>query len=221
MKLWPGGTGLLALASSALLAACAGGPGAEQKVAHAKAALQAAAPCCANLAQARRTALPAAQADIPIDEHSQVYRFDDAKAYFVLLELPAFARQYSIDITSVASSAGMQDQSVLVPRVALFDAVFTRTRLFDEKDLRRRGSNLERTVFINTADAQERYLAIYGTELPTIERSVANVTNTPVVAGTVAFTLVSGQDTKLSVRSSPTGVLRLQTVGLSPNAGAR
>jgi Maltose operon periplasmic protein precursor (MalM) len=213
--------GLLVLAGSALLAACAGGPGAEQKVAQAKAALQSAAPCCTSLAQALRTPLPAAQTEVPVDERSQVYGFDDAKAYFVLLELPAFARQYSIDITSVASGS-MQDQSVLVPRVALFDAGFKRTRLFDEKDLRRRGSNLERTVFINSADGQERYLAIYGAELPTLERSVANVTSTPVVAGTGVFNFVSGQDAKLSVRSSPTGMLRLQTVGLvSPNAGAK
>lgn len=164
--------------------------------------------------------LPAGPADVAIDERAQVYSFDDAKAYFVVLELPAFSVPYSVGITSVAT-AGTTDQSVLVPRVALFDAEFKRTRLFGSDDLRHRGSNLERTVFINAADARERYIVIYGSELPTIERSYSGVTNTPVVVGAGVLNLVGGQEAKLSVRSSPIGTLRLGTSGLNANAGVK
>ena len=199
-----------------MLGGCATLPTATQIVADARAALDAAPLCCAGLAQAQRLPLPLAPAQVAIDKRSPAFDFGGHKAFFVLYELPAYSQPYSIVLTSQAAGSA-QDVAIFIPRIALYDAGFEVSRHFDEKTLRNRGNNLERTVFVNAGNAGERYLAIYGSDLSSsIERAYSMVTVTPVVAGPVMFNMYGGMDGKSVLRSSPVGTLALEVQGLAP-----
>jgi hypothetical protein len=179
-------------------------------------ALAAAPVCCTTLATAIRQPLPVLPqpAEALIDAKSQAFNFGGNKAFFVLYELPKYDQPYSIVLTSVGAGT-LQDSALLIPRVATYDGEFKVQRFFDEKTLRNRGNNLERTVFINPSDAGERYLAIYGSDLSaSIERAYSMVTVTPVYAGPVMFNMYNGVDGKSVLRSSPAGKLQLEVRGL-------
>jgi hypothetical protein len=207
--------------TAALLAGCAT-PG-KDVVAAGSVDLAAAPLCCgATLAEAPRKPLPAAAQPLALalDKASPAWSFGGVKAYFVLFELPAYSQPYSFTITS-QPSAGIGDLALLIPRVALYDAQWQPTRYFEEKTLRNRGNQLERTVFVNPGNAGERYVAIFGSDLSaSIERSYQMVTSTPVFAGPVMFNMVSGHDGKSVLRSSPVGNLTLQVHGLDQPAAA-
>lgn len=217
--MWRSGPAYTALAM--VLAGCAQIPPGTKVVAAGKQALDAAPLCCASLATAQRGALPLQPQQVEIDAKAQAFDFGGNKAFFVLYELPAYAKPYSILLTSLAG--GQQgDVALLVPRVALYDADFKVTRFFDEKTLRNRGDNLERTVFVNPSNAQERYIAVYGSDLSaSIERAYSMVTVTPVAAGPVMFNLYGGRDGKSVLRSSPVGKLQIEVQGLAPAVAAR
>jgi hypothetical protein len=185
-----------------------------------KQALAGAPLCCESLKTAKRSPLPgsAGEVEVLIDRTAQAFNFGGSKAFFVLYELPAFKKTYSIGITSNPQGP-ITDVALLIPRVALYDADFNVTRFFDEKTLRNRGNALERTVFINPDNAKERYIAIFGSDLSSsIERAYSMVTVTPIFAGPVVFNWVSGTDGKSLLRSSPTGSLKLEVQGLTAGA---
>jgi hypothetical protein len=205
-----------AAAALALLAGCATVPSGQKLLADGQAALDAAPLCCSDrgLASAQRSALPLVPASIEIDGHAQAHDFGGNKAFFAMYELPAYSTPYAIKLTS-RPKGGLADVAILVPRVALYDADFKLTRYFDDKTLRNRGNDLERTVFINPGDARERYIAIHGSNLSaSIERAYSMVTVTPVVAGPVIFNMYGGQDGKSVLRSAPTGTVQLEVQGL-------
>lgn len=205
------------LAAVAALAGCAAAPAGRQVAADARAALEVAPLCCKSLDGARRQPLPvAAPVEVVIDTGAQAFDFGGNKAYFVLYELPPFERPYSVRLTSHADGP-LNDAALLIPRVAMYDAHFKPLRFFDEKTLRNRGNNLERTVFVNPANAGERFLAIYGSDMnASIERAYSMVTVTPVVAGPVIFNMVSGQDGVSKLHSAPVGKLTIEVLGLQP-----
>lgn len=209
---------MLALVASLLASGCAG-PTGQQRVVDAKAALDRAPTCCRSLAEARREALPRTTLDVQVDgTTSQAFDFGGNKAFFRLFELPVFSKTYAVVLTSAALGP-MTDVALFIPRVAVYDADFRVTRFFDEKTLRNRGNDLERTLFFNPANAGERYLAVYGADLSaSIERAYSMVTVTPVVAGPVMFNVVSGTDGKSILRASPAGTLRVEVQGLEPAA---
>lgn len=159
--------------------------------------------------------LPAVPTDVVIDATAQAFDFGGNKAYFTLYELPPFADTYSVVVTSQAEGT-LQDTALFIPRMATYDASFKLVRYFDEKTLRNRGNNLERTVFFNPADRAERYLAIYGSDLSaSIERAYSMMTVTPVTVGVVTFNIYGGHDGKSTLRSAATGKLRLDVQGLT------
>lgn len=199
-----------------MLAACGTPPpNGQQLLASGQTALDAAPMCCAQgLDKATRAPLPLVPTTVEIDARAQAHDFGGNKAFFVLYELPAFSVPYSINLTSRAKGP-LQDVAILVPRVAVYDADFKLTRYFDDKTLRNRGNDLERTVFINPANAGERYLAIHGSNLAaSIERAYSMVTVTPVAAGPVVFNMYGGQDGKSVLRSAPTGSVQVEVQGL-------
>lgn len=202
--------------AAVLLAGCAGTTG-SQKAADAKAALERAPVCCASLAEARREPLPRVPSEVPIDaQTSQAFDFGGNKAFFRLFELPPFSATYSVLLTSSASGS-INDAALFIPRVAIYDAEFRVTRFFDEKTLRNRGNDLERTVFFNPPNANERYMAVYGSDLSaTIERAYSMVTVSPIVAGPVIVNIVSGVDGKSVLRSAAAGMLLIDVQGLPP-----
>lgn len=204
------------LAASLLLGGCAG-PSGQQIVADGKSALDRTPSCCRTLAEAPRRPLPREATDLTIDaKTAQAFDFGGNKAFFVLFELPRFQATYSIVVSSIAQGP-LQDVAIFIPRVALYDEAFQVTRFFEEKTLRNRGNNLERTVFINPPNAGERYLAVFGSDLSSsIERAYSMVTVTPVFAGPVMFNMYGGVDGKSVLRSSPVGTLRLEVQNLAP-----
>jgi hypothetical protein len=196
-----------------LLAACAAPTGRDIVAASSK-ALKAAPVCCGTLAAARRAPLPKEPADVVVDTSAQAFDFGGNKAFFVLYELPPFKETYSVLVTSFATGT-MQDSALFIPRVATFDAGFRLVRYFDEKTLRNRGNDLERTVFFNPQDRNERYLAIYGSDLSaSIERAYSMMTVTPITVGVATFNVYGGQDGKSTLRSAPTGKLKIEAQGL-------
>jgi hypothetical protein len=204
---------LAAAALPLLLAGCA--TSGKQLLADSTKALAEAPVCCTTLATARHAPLPAQPADVLIDHTAQAFDFGGNKAFFVLYELPKFTQPYEIVLTSVAGGTVM-DTALLIPRVATYDGNFQVVRYFDEKTLRNRGNNLERTVFINPADARERYVAVYGSDLSaSIERAYSMVTVTPIMAGPVMWNMYSGVDGKSTLRSSPAGKLHVEVRGLA------
>jgi hypothetical protein len=206
-----------AAACAALAIAGCATPG-RDVVASGQADLAAAPMCCESLAQAPRQPLPVGKepAIVTIDKKSPAWSFGGNKAFFVLYELPPFDKPYSLTVTSQATAA-IGDLALLIPRVALYGEAFQPLRFFDEKTLRNRGNDLERTVFMNASNAGERYIAIFGSDLSaSIERSYQMVTTTPVVAGPVIFNMVSGHDGKSVLRSSPVGQLTIEVHGLAP-----
>ncbi len=205
----------LAVTAALLLSGCATTPSGREIVEGSVKALAAAPVCCDKLAEAARSALPTQPTEIVLDKSAQAFNFDGHKAFFLLLELPVYKQPYSVVITSLAVGH-MTDVAVLIPRITVFDADFKPIRNFDEKTLRNRGNNLERTVFINPSNQGERYLAIFGSDLSaSIERAYSMMTVTPVVAGPIVFNMYGGQDGKSTLRSSPTGKLKLETQGLA------
>ena len=204
---------LAAALAAGLLAGCAGG---TRMLATSRQELQDAPVCCGSLATARRLQLPVEPVEVVIDHTAQAFDFDGGKAFFVLYELPPFRDAYSIVLTSLAEGT-VEDSAVFMPRVATDDADFRRVRLFDEKTLRSRGNNLERTVFVNPADRAERYLVIYGSgSSATVRRAYSMNTMTPIVAGPAIFYLHGGKDGTSVLRSSPGGKLQLEVRGLKP-----
>lgn len=212
-------TWAFALAAAAALTGCKTMPTGAQLVDEGVVAIGKAPLCCgASLATAKRLTLPAEPATIEINATLQAFNFGGNKAFFLLYELPPFSQPYSIAFTSSASGQ-LNDAAIFVPRVALYDAQFNVVRYFDEKTLRNRGNDLERTVFINPDNKAERYLAVYGSDLSaSIERSYSLVTVTPVVSGPFVFNIYNGHDGKSTLRSSPTGNLHVAVTGLKPAA---
>jgi len=170
--------------------------------------------CCTGLATAQRTPLPLQPTEVVVDRTMQAFNFGGNKAFFVFYELPRFERPYSIVVSSIAAGTA-DDVALFVPRMATYGADFKPVRFFDEKTLRNRGNNLERTVFVNPTDAKERYLAIYGSDLSaSVDRAYSMVTVTPVFVGPVMFNMYGGQDAKSTLRSSPAGKLKIEVQGL-------
>lgn len=198
---------------SALLAGCAT-PGRELLTESSK-ALSEAPLCCTSLATALRVPLPLQPTEVVVDRTVQAFDFGGNKAFFVLYELPRFERPYGVVVSSIAAGT-IEDVALFVPRMATYSADFKPVRFFDEKTLRNRGNNLERTVFFNQADATERFLAIYGSDLAaSVDRAYSMVTVTPVFAGPVMFNMYGGQDGKSTLRSSPAGKLKIEVQGLT------
>lgn len=211
---------LLALAGLGL-AGCAAVPDGQELVNRGRQALDAAPLCCSGLADAPRHPLPLAEpAVVEINAESPAFQFGGNKAFFRLYELPAYTQPYAIVLSS-RSQGPLNDAALFIPRVALYDDQYTVLRYFDEKTLRNRGNQLERTVFINPANQGERYLAVYGSDLSSsIERAYSQVTVSTVMAGPVMFNLYGGHDGKSILRSAPTGTVHIEVQGLQPAAAA-
>ncbi|MDB5911729.1 MAG: hypothetical protein JWP22_404 [Ramlibacter sp.] len=211
--------GFAIAAAALLLSACA--TSGKQLLADGTKALGEAPLCCTTLATARRVPLPNQPADVVIDQTAQAFNFGGNKAFFVLYELPRFEDTYSIVLTSFANGT-LQDSALFIPRVATYDAEFKLLRYFDEKTLRNRGNNLERTIFINPSDRAERYVAVYGSDLSaTIERAYSMNTVTAMPAGPYTFYMHSGVDGKSTLRSAPAGKLKVEVQGLTGAKAAR
>jgi len=201
------------IAALAVVAGCASTGG--QLATQGRGDLSAVPVCCASLETVNVLDLPREKEIVRIDNKRQAFVFDGTKSFFVAYRLPAFEKAYAIVLSSTPD--GVQTNlSMFMPRVALYDKAWQRTRLFTEADLRSRGSSMERTVFVNTANAGERYLVIYGADSTTVkEHSTTVMSTTPVFAGPVVFYYHDGRDAKALVHTSPIGNVVLEAQGLA------
>lgn len=229
----------LVIGTALALSACETIPKGSDLANEARQALATQPVCCADLRQAQVVPLPLdgklfafgpkAKSDKPASSSKgvltvplQARQFGDQKSYFVVFALPAYEQPYRIVISSEQSGGGDQETALMLPHVQLLTADFQPTRSFDVNDLRTRGSSVERTVFINAENANERHLLIHAAQLNApITRSVSVVsTNSTQVRPGVTMYSNSGFDSKLKVHPSPTGQLRLDVVGL-PNKDSK
>ena len=165
--------------------------------------------CCKTLADATVLPLPTKQR-VEVDKMRQAFTFDGGKSFFVMYRLPDFIQPYSIVLNS-QPGGNVSNTSIFLPRVTLLDAKFVQTRHFSETGLRSRGSVFERTIFINPADAGERYMVIYGADLATpVDRVLSIVTTTT----SPMFVWSSGADVKATLHPSPVGAFDIEAVDL-------
>ncbi len=205
----------------ASLAGCVAVPKGSEVVTLGLADLNGAAICCPTLATAAHSPLPMQKTKVQLDKTKQAFSFGGTKAFFVLYELPAYKQTYSLTVNSVPQGT-VGDISLVVPRLAFYDADFKLTRLFDEKTLRHRGNSVERTVYLNPQDAAEKYVAIFASDLSaSIERAYSEVVVNTIAAGPMMFNIYSGRDGKSTLRSSPVGGLDIETQGLAAPAAAK
>lgn len=180
--------------------------------------LNAAPVCCGAISEAKLRPLPVQQTEFELSASSQAFYFDAGKAFFDMFELPPYSGPYSILIGS-HSSGSIQDMSVMAPWVILLDENFQATRSFDESSLRPRGSSLERTVFINPANRNERYMIIFGSPIESIRSSTVGVIGSNTFyAGGAMFSIPTGTEVKSKQEHSPTGKYFLETKGLQQAA---
>jgi hypothetical protein len=185
-----------------------------QLSATAAADLESAPLCCpAGLAQAPVQPLPDTPKEpeaITIDAKRPAHVFGGGKGFFVLLALPPFEAPYSIEFTSDAAGP-LHNSAIFVPLITTFDADFKAVRQFGEDGLRQRGQQVERTIFVNPSNRQERYLAVYGKGTPsTASTQYAVINSSPVVAGPVMFNVISGSDIKGIRSTAATGTVRVK-----------
>ncbi len=186
----------------------------QQRAAAAEADIAARVPCCKDWREARVRPLPLEATKISMNETADVYLQDGERVYGVLLQLPAFAKTYGVTISS--KTQGHQTElMVFAPRIKLMNDRFEVTRSFDEKDLRTRGGNPERTVYINPANANERYMLIHGSGLKdSYTKQMPVQTTQPIYTGYGVVYWADGADVKATVRGSPYGEIEVSTDGL-------
>lgn len=212
---------LILLAASSL-SACKTIPTGTQLIAAGKTALDESVVCCNDLSQAISMSLPLEKATQILDAKSQSMIFGGYKSFFVLYALPAYEKPYSIIVSSF-SNGNTSNTSLFLPRISLHGANHESRREYDDKSLRNRGTSLERTIFINPENREDRYLLVRASDLSAkIEQNISTVTSSSVYVGPgVAAYYSSGFDGKVVIQSSPVGRLEVEVKGLFEKSGVK
>jgi hypothetical protein len=172
--------------------------------------------CCQQLRQFSKLALPLEKTELKLDENSPVHDFGQGSQSFVLLELPAYKQTYAVNVTNLPQAPGAINGSEfthIAMRIETLDAEFSSIRVYQHTGMKKRGTGYEKTVFINPANQNERYLLIYGAL--NVEPELVTVSRTDVVfVGTGFF--IGGIDKPLTLRAASSGVLLVEAKGLLP-----
>lgn len=204
-----------AAAAALLMAGCAVKSG-LQLAEQGRVDLQVAQVCGPTLADIQPLPLPLKNTPFVIDKSRQAFAFEGGKAFLVSFELPAFNQVYSITLASMPNGA-MHDEAIFVPKVLMLDGEHRVTRRYDERELRTRGTRLERTVFINPSNSAERYMVVYGAPLTAdFKMTVQEITTQTVSTVYGSFNWADGRDVKKTIRSSPVGRIEVSVQGLEP-----
>ncbi len=190
----------------------------QQRVASVEADIAARPACCRDWREAHVRPLPLEATKFQMDEKADVFLQDGAKAYGVPLQLPVFAKTYGIAISS-KTQVLQTERMVFSPRVKFMNERFEVTRSFDEKDLRIRGGNPERTVYINPGNANERFMLIHGSSMKgSYTKQMPVQTVTPVYTGYGVMNWTDGADVEVTVHGSPYGEIEVSVDGLQAPA---
>jgi len=187
----------------------------QQLASKAEADMAARTPCCKDWRSAPVRPLPLEPTKFKMNETADVFLQDGERVYGVLLQLPAFASTYGITLSSKTQGT-QSEQMVFAPRVKMMNERFEVTRSFDESDLRTRGGNPERTVYVNPPNANERFMLIHGSGLKSsYTKQVPIQTTQTISTGYGVMYWNSGADIHATIRSSPYGEIEIQTDGLT------
>lgn len=196
---------------------CANTPikSAQQQLTELRQHLQQSPSVQSSLSQIAAQPLPTKKKIFHINEKLPVYRFEQGAVYVLKLELPTYQAPYQIVLTGTGNIARDGNLLMFAPVVYLLDAQHQVVRHISSQDLVRRGTgSLERTVFINPKNAQERYLVIAG-ELGDVsyDRTVASINNgSTYVAGVGGVSWSTGTESTNKVFYAPIGTVSIQTI---------
>ena len=125
----------------------------------------------------------------------------------MLLSLPPLDNPYSIRV-----AAPTRGSSYLQPRIEMLDAQYHPLRSYGAERLKRRGMEMSLEVFMNAANAEERFVLLYAdpehlgdTDQKTTSQSQALFVGTGFV--------ITGNDRTASLRSATDGELTVQLLG--------
>lgn len=170
--------------------------------------------CCKLIGASQKLALPVKRKEISIDEASLAFDFGDGAQPFVLIELARFTKPYSINIADLPQRSGnsaSQNYTQLALHVQTLDESFSPKRSYAYTSMKKRGLGYEKTVFINSQNAEERYLLVRGVmNVPPSEMTISS--QDIVFVGTGFF--LGGQDKKLYLQSASKGVVAVEVSGL-------
>ena len=179
-------------------------------------AAQAAPACCQQLHAFARVPLPLEKTELRLDEKSPSHNFGQGEQAFLLLELPAYKKTYSVNISSLPWAPTPYNRSELTHvamRIETLDADFAPLRVYPHTGMKKRGHGYEKTVFINPANQNERYLLIYGAL--NVEPQQVTVSRTDIVfVGTGYY--IGGTDQALTLKATSSGALQIEAKGLQP-----
>lgn len=177
---------------------------------------QAPALCCQQLKELAKAPLPLEKAELRLDEKSPAHDFGHGPQAFLLLELPAYQKTYSVNITSLPwapTPFNRTELSHVAMRIQTLDADFSPQRVYPHTGMKRRGHGYEKTVFINPTNQNERYLLIYGALNVAPEQVTVSRTDV-VFVGTGYY--IGGTDQAITLKAASSGALQIEAKGLQP-----
>lgn len=170
--------------------------------------------CCLQLKALAKVALPPEKAELKLDETSPVHNFGQGGQPYLLIELPPFVKAYEIHLSNLPQPPRQKsgdEFTRLAMRIATLDAEFSPVRTYLHSSMKKRAMGYEKTVFVNPANQNERYLLIYGAL--NLEPERVTVSKTDVVfVGTGFF--IGGTDQAITLAASDFGVVVVETKGL-------
>lgn len=170
--------------------------------------------CCLQLKALAKVALSPEKAELKLDETSPVHNFGQGGQPYLLIELPPFVKAYEIHLSNLPQppkQKSSEEFTRLAMRVATLDAEFSPVRTYLHSGMKKRAMGYEKTVFVNPANQNERYLLIYGAL--NLEPERVTVSKTDVVfVGTGFF--IGGADQAITLAAADFGVVVVETKGL-------
>lgn len=171
-------------------------------------------PCCKQLNNLAKLALPPTLAELVIDEKSPTFDFGKGLQSYLLLQLPEYMRPYSFSILNLPQKPGFfnsTNYTQMALRIETFDADFLSKRIYKYDGMKKRGIGYDKTVFINPQNQTERYVLIYGDTSAASEQVTISKTDV-VFVGTGFY--VGGEDKKIVLSANDKGVLIVEAKGL-------
>jgi hypothetical protein len=125
----------------------------------------------------------------------------------VLLALPSFGAPYALRF-----EAPLDEGGYLQPRVEMLDANYQTLRSFGAERVRRRGTQLSLEVFINEANAAERFVLLHA-DLEHLGEEDHRTTSRSQTLFVGTGYIILGSDHTAALRSSTEGHLKVLLIG--------
>lgn len=125
----------------------------------------------------------------------------------LLLALPAFEAPYSVRIAALLGHA-----YYLEPRVDLLDGQFQVLRSFGAERLKRRGTEMSMQVFIDAANAGEKYLLLYADPEHFADKDQKTTSQAQTVYVGTGFLILGNEQTE-GLSATTIGKLNITLVG--------